>query len=124
MASRSASGTQTQGIARGLRSLLEQVDDLRTTRATTVRLAKNQANSDDIEPRIEREALGLESWVQVKPAMFEDTLDEEMQKYERYREAMEENERQQEKVLANIEVRLLGLNWRPGKTNSTSLEIQ
>jgi programmed cell death 6-interacting protein len=81
-------------------------------------MAKNFAESDDIEPRISREALGVERWTEVKASMFEDTLDEELQKFQKFKENLEDNASQQEDILRQIEVgtfsgwlKVISLTW-------------
>lgn len=53
-----------------------------------------------------REAAGIERWVEVNPAMFEDTLEEELGKYEKFREKMEQSRVKQDDLLEKIKVSL------------------
>jgi len=105
VSSRNSSGmvhASTQKKARELRTVLELLDDLPKSRARTVESARRRAQSDDVRPRITREAANFERWVEVKPAMFENIIEEELAKYERYKEAVEETEEEQENLLAQI----------------------
>ncbi|KDQ14864.1 hypothetical protein BOTBODRAFT_158886 [Botryobasidium botryosum FD-172 SS1] len=96
------SSSQTQKHVRNLRSSLEVLDDILLARSTLVSQVQQFASGDDIKPRIMREAAGIERWIEVNPAMFEDTLEEEMGKYERYREKMEQSKASQEELLEKI----------------------
>jgi programmed cell death 6-interacting protein len=96
--------TQAHTYARAIRAALESLDDLRNARARCVESARQRANTDDIKPRLVREAAGLARWVEVKPAMFEDTMEEEMGKFDRYKESVEEGREKQEELLAQVEV--------------------
>jgi programmed cell death 6-interacting protein len=51
-----------------------------------------------------REASGIERWVQVKPAMFEDTMDEELGKFERFRNDLNISSERQTELLEQIAV--------------------
>ena len=66
--------------------------------------ARRLADSDDIRPRIMREASNIERWTDVEPAMFENTLDEEMNKYEKFKDAIEEGADKQEELLEQMKV--------------------
>lgn len=94
----------TQTHARQLRSVLESLDHLLRERAQVVLKAKSRAEAEDITPRILKAAAAIERWVEVQPAMFDDVLDEEMAKYERYRDELDENDQKQEVLLESIKV--------------------
>lgn len=83
------SQAQTQAHARALRLHLEALADLRSARAELALRAKRLVDVDDITPRIMNEATAFELWTKVEPAMFEDTLDAEMQKYEKFKDGVE-----------------------------------
>ncbi|KAG8970981.1 pH-response regulator protein palA/rim20, partial [Tulasnella sp. 427] len=89
--------------ARELRRLLEELDDLKTSRAEIVEQARHLADIDDIRRRIELEASAMERWVEVKPAMFEDTIASELDKYEKYRNQLDEGATKQAVLLEKIE---------------------
>ncbi|KAH8994859.1 pH-response regulator [Lactarius akahatsu] len=91
----------TQNHARALRVLLEQLDDLARERNQLVSRAQRLADADDISARIQREAAGLESWAEVQPSMFEDTLDQELVKYDKFRHDIEEGATKQSELLEN-----------------------
>lgn len=96
--------TATQTHARALRVLLESLDDIIRSRADYVKRANALAASEDISPRIQKAASGIERWVEVQPAMFEDVLDQELSKYDKFRTYIEEGEQKQEVLLESIKV--------------------
>ncbi|KAG8743647.1 pH-response regulator protein palA/rim20 [Ceratobasidium sp. 414] len=99
----SAEATQAHTYARAIRAGLEHLEDLRSARTRCVESVRQRANTDDIKPRIMREAAGLARWVEVKPAMFEGTIEEELGKFDRYRDSVEEGREKQEEELARVE---------------------
>ncbi|CAE6429866.1 unnamed protein product [Rhizoctonia solani] len=101
--SQSSESTQAHTYARAIRAALEDLDDLRNTRARCIESARQRASTDDIKPRIVREAAGLARWVEVKPAMFESTMEEELGKFDRYKESVEEGRAKQEELLTKVE---------------------
>ena len=103
---RSGSIDPTRVHARALRALLEQLDDLSKTRAEIVARVDRLASSDDITQRIAKAASAMEQWVNVQPAMFEDVLDEELCKYDKYRVQLEENGQKQDEILDTVKVHL------------------
>ncbi|KAH9058360.1 pH-response regulator [Lactarius vividus] len=96
----------TQNHARALRVLLEQLDDLARERSQLVSRAQRLSDADDISTRIQREAAGLESWAEVQPSMFEDTLDQELVKYDKFRHDIEEGATKQSELLVNVKTRM------------------
>jgi hypothetical protein len=92
----------TQNHARALRVLLEQLDDLARERNQLVSRAQRLADADDISTRIQKEAAGLETWAEVQPSMFEDTLDQELVKYDKFRHDIEEGAAKQMELLGNV----------------------
>ncbi|CAE6510041.1 unnamed protein product [Rhizoctonia solani] len=101
--SQSTQSTQAHTYARAIRAALEDLDDLRNTRARCIESARQRASTDDIKPRIAREAAGLARWVEVKPAIFESTMEEELGKFDRYKESVEEGRVKQDELLAKVE---------------------
>lgn len=97
---------ETQKHARGLRVHIEELDDLQRARVNLMQRAQRLAEAEDIKPRIMREASAIESWIEVNPTMFEDSLDQEMGKYEKFKESIEENTSRQVDLLETIKVRL------------------
>ena len=95
---------ETRRCARDLRALLERLEDLKRTRAQTVQRARFAAESDDITGRVLLEASGVEQWTEVQPAMFEDTFEKEMGKYEKFKSALEEGEATQNGLLVQLKV--------------------
>jgi len=98
-------GKQTQIHARALRVLLEALDDLHRARNQLVRRAQSLADADDIQARILKVSSGFERFAQVEPAMFEDVLDEELAKYDKFLTEIDEAEQKQNDMLRDIQVR-------------------
>lgn len=101
---RSSEENLTQSHARQLRAALETLGDIQRERAQTVARARRLSESDDITPRILRAAAAVEQWVEVKPSMFEDELDEAMAKYEKFKEGIAAGEESQVTLLQSITV--------------------
>jgi programmed cell death 6-interacting protein len=95
--------------------LLEQLDDLVRERSQLVSRAQRLADADDISPRIVKEAAGLERWAEVQPSMFEDTLDLELAKYDKFRRDIEEGGVKQTELIENVKGSLppAGDHFRP-----------
>lgn len=66
--------------------------------------------ADDIQPRILKVASGLERLTELRAEMFEDILDEELVKYDRFLTEIGELKQKEETILADIKV---GLFPRP-----------
>ena len=96
---------ETRRCARDLRALLEKLEDLKRSRSQIVQRARFAAEADDITGRVRLEAAGVEQWTEVQPAMFEDTFEKEMGKYEKFKSALEEGEVTQQDLLAQLTVR-------------------
>ena len=79
---------------------------------------KRLAAGDDITPRILKSAAGMEQWVNVQPAMFEDILDQELSKYDKFRVQLEEDEVKQQDLLKAVQVLMLRLSWTKLPSNS------
>ncbi len=92
--------------ARALRVHLEKLDDLSKARGELVARVARLAGADDITPRVLKAAAAMEQWVNVQPAMFEDILDEELAKFDKFRVQLEENDRQQAELLDAVRVSL------------------
>lgn len=67
--------------------------------------AQRLADADDIAQRILTAAGEMEEWVEMKPAAFEDVLDNELSKYEKFQSMLEDGEQKQEDLLSSITVR-------------------
>ena len=98
--------------------LLEKLDDLAKAREELAARVSRLADSDDITPRILKAASGMEQWVNVQPAMFEDILDQELSKYDKFRVQLEEDEVKQQDLLKAVQVRMLRLSWTKLPSNS------
>ncbi len=87
--------------------LLEQLDDLKQTRAEDAANAKRiqEEDADEVAQRIIQEAASVERWVEIKPALFEDTIADELEKYTTYNARVEGTKLEQEGLLDRIQVR-------------------
>lgn len=94
----------TQTHARALRVLLETLDGVTRARAQFVEQAEQLADTDDIGPRILGVAASFEQWTDVKPAMFDDVSDEEIAKYDKFIQGIDEGRRKQAELLEDIKV--------------------
>ena len=97
-------GKQTKAHARALRVLIEELDDLHRDRSQLVRRAQSLADADDIRVRILKVSSGFERFTQVEPAMFEDVLDEELAKYDKFLREIDEVGQKQNRILSDIQV--------------------
>jgi programmed cell death 6-interacting protein len=98
----SRSGTKTQ--ARGLRKLLEDLEDLQQACGSIVSQARRLAATDDIKPQILRRALSLEAWKEIDPAIFDGVIQQQLSKYERFKQEIGDNSAKQEGLLDRITV--------------------
>lgn len=94
-----------QKHVRGIRVILEELDNLGHARESLVTRAKRRADVDDIQPNIVRAAAAVELWAEVHPSMFEDVLEEELSKFEMFRDDIKESGQRQEELLASLRVR-------------------
>ncbi|KZV63101.1 BRO1-domain-containing protein [Peniophora sp. CONT] len=92
--------------ARGVRALLEDLDDLSRARQQLVGRGRRRAEVDDIQPRIVKGAAGIEQWMEVQPGMFEDTIEEELVKYEKFRSDIVEGGKKQDEILERLRGRM------------------
>lgn len=99
-------GKQTRAQSRALRAKIEDLDDLRRTVEQIVRRVEKRAATDDIRTRVMQVASGFEKLAQLEPAMFEDVLDEELAKYDKFLKEMEDAEKRQNVILNEIKVQL------------------
>ncbi|KAJ7104194.1 BRO1-like domain-containing protein [Mycena belliarum] len=91
--------------SRALRVALEALDSLHRELQDFVRRAESLADADDIYPRIVNAASGLEKLAEVKPEMFEDVLDQELAKYDKFLEEINRSEGKQAELMATIQRR-------------------
>lgn len=84
--------------------LLESLDNLHRAGEQLVRRAQTLANADDIHGRIVRVASGFERLAEVQPDMFEDVVDEELAKYDRFLGEIADNGEKQAGILSDIKV--------------------
>lgn len=92
----------TRRLAQVLRNRLEHLDALHRDIALLVRRAKSLAERDDAQPRVMKAAAGFEKLAELDPAMFEDILDEELAKYDRYLVDIAEYAKRVEEALSQI----------------------
>lgn len=84
--------------------LIEELEDLHRDRNQLVRRAQSLADADDIRVRILKVSSGFERFAQVEPAMFEDVLDEELAKYDKFLREIDEVGQKQNHILSDIQV--------------------
>ncbi|KAJ2922412.1 hypothetical protein H1R20_g14677, partial [Candolleomyces eurysporus] len=101
-ASKTPESRHTRKLAQNLRNRLENLDVLHRDRAELVRRGKAMAESDDVEARIMKAAAGFEKLAELHPAMFEDIMDEELAKYDKYLVEMDEQRKRVEEALIEI----------------------
>lgn len=95
---------QSRNHARSLRIKLEELEAIRRERTELVQQVRALEASDDIQPQILRVASGFEGLAELKAEMFEDTLDEELEKYDVSLREMESYRQKQEVVISDIKV--------------------
>lgn len=96
---------------RKLRSLLDDLEEVRAARGAIVRDAKAAVEADNVRPAVlkELEKLehgGLASVGDVRVSQFDGLMEVEMRKYQIYDDMVEASELQQAALLARVEVRL------------------
>ncbi len=95
---------QTKQYAQDLRMILEELDALHQDRDQLVRRAHSLAAVDDVQPRIIKASSGFERFAVVTPAMFEDILDEELVKFDKFLADFNELKHKQSELLNEIGV--------------------
>ncbi|KAF7316870.1 pH-response regulator protein palA/RIM20 [Mycena chlorophos] len=95
-------GSESWKHARALRIALEALDTLHRNLQDFVRRAQNLEAADDIQSRIVTAASGLEKLAEVTPAMFEDVMDEELAKYDKFLDEVSKAECKQTELLEEI----------------------
>lgn len=83
---------------------MDEITDLQKEREELITRIKRFVASDDVQPRISREAATFEKWVEVKPAMFEKTISSELDKYIRFKNDLESGKATQAELLKAVEV--------------------
>jgi len=97
-------GKETRQHARALRVKLEELDTIHRDRDQLVYRARSLASADDIQPRVLKASSGFERLADVTPDMFEDVLDEELTKFDKFLVEMAEIGRKQRGILDEIRV--------------------
>jgi programmed cell death 6-interacting protein len=95
---------QTRQNAQELRIKLEELDTLHRDCDQVVHRAQSLAAADDVRPRILQIASGFERLASVTPAMFENILDEELVKFDKYWSELTEMKRKHDVLLNDIRV--------------------
>jgi programmed cell death 6-interacting protein len=95
---------QTKQNAQELRMKLEELDTLHRDCEQLVHRAQSLVATDNIRPRILKMAAGFERLASVTPAMFENILDEELVKFDRYLSELTGMKRKHEVLLNEIQV--------------------
>ena len=83
---------------------LEELDSLHRDCDQVVHRAQSVAAADDIRPRILKMASGFERMTPINPAMFEDTMDEELAKFDKYLVELSGTKRKHGELLNEVEV--------------------
>ncbi|KAJ4464583.1 BRO1-like domain-containing protein [Lentinula aciculospora] len=105
------SSNTTDIHARNLRSLLESLSDIYRDRENLIQRTKTLIEADDIQPRIMKTASGFERLAETvveaqkhitNPAMFEDVLNDELGKYDKFVQWMRNLEVKQEDILGSV----------------------
>ena len=99
-------GRKTREFARSLRVKLEELDSLHRDRDELVRRVRSLAATDDIQSRILLASSGFERLAAVTPEMFEDVLDDELAKFDKFLVEMTEVTKKQGALLDEIRVGL------------------
>ncbi|KIY43649.1 BRO1-domain-containing protein [Fistulina hepatica ATCC 64428] len=94
---------ETDKARRKLRRKLELLNTIQEDCDALVLRAQQVAETDDIAKRVRQLATGFAQLAEVKPAMFEEALDEELEKYDLFIKSISENEQEQTQMLADIE---------------------
>ena len=102
--SASSLNRETKKRTRTLRTLMEHLDEAKDDRANVLARAQRMVDADDVQPRIMREAAARERWTDVTPAMFQDAMDEEMGKFDKFRGMVDEGAEKQGDLLAQLQV--------------------
>ncbi len=95
---------QTRQNAQELRTKLEELDTFHRDCDQLVHRAQSRVAADDIRPRILKMASGFERLASVTPAMFENSLDEELVKFDKYLSELTALKRKHEDILNEIQV--------------------
>jgi programmed cell death 6-interacting protein len=92
--------------ARPLQTLLEDLDDARAYRTRLVAEARRVASRDDIRAQVLDTSTRLSkgSPGDIKPEVFEDLFEQELRKYRRLAEEMQENVRQEQRMWQTLGV--------------------
>ncbi|CAA7266857.1 unnamed protein product [Cyclocybe aegerita] len=98
-------GKLTRQHARALRVKLEELDILHRDCDQLIHRARSLVAADDIQPRILKASSGFERLAEVTPEMFEDVLDEELAKFDKYLVEVAELRRKQTEILEDIQKR-------------------
>ncbi|KAF8656828.1 hypothetical protein AX16_002376 [Volvariella volvacea WC 439] len=97
-----AQASQTQVHARSLRSLLDTIQDFHKSLDDIIDRAKLTEEVDDIHDRILRVADGYEKLAEVHPALFEDIMDEELSKYDKFIKEIDDIQQRRENTISEV----------------------
>jgi len=95
---------QTRQNAQELRTKLEELETLHRDCDQLVHRVQSRVSADDIRPRILKMASGFERLASVTPAMFENILDEELVKFDKYLTELTGLKHKHEDMLNGIQV--------------------
>ncbi|KIY65859.1 BRO1-domain-containing protein [Cylindrobasidium torrendii FP15055 ss-10] len=100
---RTAEAALTQRHARMLRTMLENLDEQHQRRIEVVSRAEALARSDDIRGRIQEAAAKASDSAEIQPSAFENILEDELAKYDRFIELIRQSDQTLQDTLASIE---------------------
>ncbi|TFK72898.1 BRO1-domain-containing protein [Pluteus cervinus] len=104
MAKLTSQASQTQIHARSLRALLDSLKEIHRMSEDLIERATATAEFDDIRERIITVSSGFEKLAEVQPAMFEDILDEELSKYDKFLQEISDLEQRHSTTLNEVKV--------------------
>jgi programmed cell death 6-interacting protein len=84
---------------------LETLDELAQERANLVSRAEQRAAADSIQERVVRIADKFAVWTEVVPVMFNDLMDDELEKYTPLINELDGNNARVEKLLEQVKVK-------------------
>lgn len=84
--------------------MLDNIKDLHDSVDDLVQRAKLTTEVDDIQDRVLLVSAGFEKLAEVRPAMFEDIMDEELAKYDKFLKEISDLEQKQVTTLSELKV--------------------
>lgn len=101
---KAANAKATTSQVRVIRTLLEQLSEADEVARSILSRINHQSDIDDIRPRIMCQASQLELWTKVEPSMFDDVLEEELDKYRQFKDQVVQLDERVDGLLRRIRV--------------------